>query len=205
MNVAKLNQILLDAIRAVYDTSSDPYYAYRLQVGLALDKIEEAILRFILLSFPDKGIKIQEIGGGIGQLSLALGLLGYESVTMVDSSQVRSGVAQELASYLGLSGCVSSLCTRYPNPDFAQAQCDLILGTNTIGWWAIEATTKEWDSILTASHAILDLERFGLHRPGANGPDLALERLRDGGFSAQRIPVPELSLTHIYHLTRLPR
>lgn len=170
----------------------DPYYAHKIKTHSMIDAYDITISQYILAIYPIS-TKILEVGAGYGQLSLLLSLQGYETYP-IDMAQSRHDVSNYLVTALSLQDSCHPIKCSYPD-NYSGSPFDLLIATNVINsFW--QEKERNWNTILQYKDAIIDVERWGLHRPNHMDQQQIISQICKEGYTAQCINERELYAFH---------
>lgn len=149
------------------DKGSDQYYWHRVDCATPLDSHEVATAKEIVSTIrPGEDVNIVETAAGFGQLSLCLSRLGYKTFP-VEMQHSRHVGSVKIAQRIGAMSCKPILAA-YPRQYKGPAPT-VLLATNTIhgSWaqWDLPESEKWLACFLGCRTAIIDLERWAIHRP----------------------------------------
>ena len=208
---------LLEAHRAWFAKeparlSIDGYYRYKIEIGCILDANDRAIVRYIERAFPREPAQtFLEVGAGHGQLSLALALTCPEHAAIaVDIDIDRTSGAQfifrhVLEMHSGATAHADVCHSSFPDGYSGSADWDVLIATNVINeHWGLWKAPEEEKLALTLQgrDAIIDVERWWIHRPGPEQQMHLVQEIASLGYHPEPVPVPELSKSTIWSFRR---
>jgi len=133
------------------------YYQSKLDMGSVFDRDDEVIIRYILENY-DREARILEFAAGIGQVTLALGSVGFRSVSIAEFDQRRVDFAEEVRK--NLDSGVGIISGDYR--DLELDRYDLIFATNAVSSsLGINDFEKLSKTIFSGTDVILQFGYYG--------------------------------------------
>lgn len=185
----------------------DGYYKYKMDSGSILDANDRGIVRWLARQGP-RPQRVLEVGAGHAQLALALAALGFPAVA-VDIDPERARGARYIQAWMArmhprVACNLEVLCSTFPD-GYSGPDYDMLVATNVINehWrtWEVPEADK-LRLALNGRDAVIDVERWWIHRPGAEEQAALVDGIRLLGYEASQVPVPELSVATIWGFRR---
>ena len=181
---AEIRRLIPDSLLA----STDGYYRAKL-ASFPFDALELAIAGYVSEHY-SVGTAVLEAGAGIGQLSLLLTTLGFQTLP-IECDPHRHGLTRSLVESLHAAAYCKPVLGLFPGVIAEERlEYDVLVTTNVINtWWKTWSATLEekLTACLRGKDAILDIERLGEHRPTEEGQMSAVSVICGLGYEAEKL------------------